>query len=266
MEMIGGTRLPVLIYHRVGPDDPDPRSRWLTVPTEKFERQVERLARQGFTGIGAADWLAFCREGKPLPKRPVLFTFDDGYADAAEHAYPILERHGWNAITFIVTGQLGGTNAWDATNAFPIRRLMTADQIRHWASKGLEFGGHSRRHVDLTNLAPAALEDEVSGCARDLAEITGRPSLSFAYPFGAHNEAVRAATRQAFPLAFGIEEGINGTAADPLDLRRTYVFPDDLMIDLDSRVRLGFSVVRRVQGAIRLRTRLAGLRARLRRA
>jgi peptidoglycan/xylan/chitin deacetylase (PgdA/CDA1 family) len=258
------TRLPVLVYHRVGPADPDPRSRWLTVPTEKFARQVERLARQGFTGIGAAHWLAFCKEGKPLPRKPVLFTFDDGYSEVAEHAFPILARHNFTAITFVVTGQLGGTNAWDETNNFPIRQLMTGEQIRHWAGRGFEFGGHSRRHVDLTKLGPDALADEVGGCARDLAELIGAPPLSFAYPFGAVNAAVKAATERSFPLAFGIVEGINPTAADPLDLRRTYVFPDDLMLDLDSRVRLGYSVIRRVQGAVRLRTRLAQLKARLR--
>jgi peptidoglycan/xylan/chitin deacetylase (PgdA/CDA1 family) len=257
-------KLPVLIYHRVGPADPDPRSRWLTVPTQKFARQVERLRRQGFVGIGAAQWLAFCKNGTPLPRRPVLFTFDDGYSDVAEHALPVLAEHGFTAITFVVTGQLGGTNAWDETNSYPIRKLMTADQIRHWASRGFEFGGHSRRHIDLTKLAPEPLRDEVAGCARDLAELTGAPPLSFAYPFGAANAAVKAATAKSFPLAFGIEEGINPVTADPMDLRRTYVFPDDLMLDLDSRVRLGYSVIRRVQGALRLRTRLSRLAARLR--
>jgi peptidoglycan/xylan/chitin deacetylase (PgdA/CDA1 family) len=251
-----GVRLPVLCYHRVGPPDPDRRSRWLTVPTEQFERQVRWLARHRYHTIRPADWVAWCREGKPLPPRPVLITFDDGYAEVAEHALPILERAGMTAVVFVVTGRLGGTNAWDEPNGYPVRRLMDGDQIRDWARRGIEFGGHSRRHVNLTKLAEHDLEEELAGCQADLTTLLGRPAASFAYPYGESNPAVRAATGALFPLAVGTDEGINDARNDLHALLRTYVFPHELMFDFASRVRRGYSVLRRVQGAIGLRTRL----------
>ena len=252
-----GVRLPVLIYHRVGPADPDPRSRWLTVPTEKFARQVQRLRRRGYHAIRPAEWLAFRERGQPLPPKPILITFDDGYAEVAEHALPILAEHGLGATIFVVTGQIGGTNAWDESTGFPLRRLMSADDIRRWAARGFEFGGHSHRHRDLTALSAAELDDELATCRSELAALVGAAPVSFAYPYGAHNEAVRAATARAFGLAFGITEGLNDASADLFDLRRTYVFPDDLTVDFVSRARLGYSLLRRVQGHVRLRTRLA---------
>jgi peptidoglycan/xylan/chitin deacetylase (PgdA/CDA1 family) len=253
------TELPVLLYHRVGPADPDPRSRWLTVPTEKFARQIQRLARAGYVGIGPADWLAFRRQGRPLPRKPVLITFDDAYADVAAHALPILHGHGFPATIFVVTGQVGGVNGWDDGTGLPRRTLMTAEEIRRWAGRGFDFGGHGQRHLDLTTLPADELEQELARCRDALAALLGAPPPSFAYPYGEQNNAVRAATSRFFELGFGATEGINDATADPFDVHRTYVFPTDLMIDFTSRARLGYSVLRRVQGQVRLRTRLATL-------
>jgi peptidoglycan/xylan/chitin deacetylase (PgdA/CDA1 family) len=255
----GATQLPILLYHRVGPADPNPQSRWLTVPTEKFARQIQRLKRAGYVGIGPGDWLAFRRHGRRLPRKPILITFDDAYADVADHALPILHGHGFPATIFVVTGQLGGSNSWDQGTGLPPRGLMTAEEIRRWAGRGFEFGGHGHRHLDLTALSLEDLEQELTRCRDALADLLGAPPLSLAYPYGEHNHAVRAATARLFDLAFGATEGVNDVTADPFDVHRTYVFPTDLMIDFASRARLGYSLLRRVQGQVRLRTRLATL-------
>lgn len=256
---MSAVRLPVLCYHRVGPPDPDRRSAFLTVPTEKFAEQVRWLHRHGYHTIRSGDWAAFCAGERTLPPRPVLITFDDGYADVAEHALPVLERQGMTAVIYLVTARLGGTNGWDEANGFPLRRLMDADQVRQWAARGIEFGGHSRRHVNLTTLAPAELEAELRGNQEDLTALLGAPADSFAYPYGETNTAVRAATRAVFKLAVGTSEGINDPGRDLHDLLRTYILPHELMFDFASRVRRGYSVVRKVQGALRVRTRLRQL-------
>jgi hypothetical protein len=92
----------------------------------------------------------------------------------------------------------------------------------------------------------------------------GSPVVSFAYPYGAHDQRVREATARHFGAAFTVVEGLNDTAADPMALYRTYVFPTDLMLDFSSRARLGFSVIRRVQERVRLRSRIAKLLGRQR--
>ena len=75
------------------------------------------------------------REGKGLPDKPVLLTFDDGYADLAEYALPVLRRYGFGAGVFIVTGQVGGTNAWDEARSSGTHHLLTREQIRYWAPR-----------------------------------------------------------------------------------------------------------------------------------
>lgn len=252
-------RMASLVYHRVGPADPDPRSAWLTVTPEAFERQVRWLKWRGYTGINGRDWLAWVRDRKPLPKQPVMFTFDDAYEEVAQHALPVLERAGFSAVVFVVTGQLGGTNAWDEGKGLPMRRLMSAEQIKDWAARGIEFGGHGHQHLDLTKLDAAALEAELAACVRGLDELVGEPAVSFAYPYGARNAEARAAVGRHFDLSVSTEEGLNDEGSDLLDLERTYVLPGDMFVDLESRARLGFSVVRRIQGAVRLRTRLRAL-------
>jgi peptidoglycan/xylan/chitin deacetylase (PgdA/CDA1 family)/glycosyltransferase involved in cell wall biosynthesis len=167
-----GARLPVLLYHHVGPARPGTMPE-LTVSAERFERHVRWLARRGYVGIRPSEWLRWLRDGTGLPGKPVLFTFDDGYADICEFALPVLRRHGFSAAVFIVSGRLGGTNAWDEAQGSGTHRLMTHDQIRHWAGEGIEFGVHSTTHRDLTRLGAAELAAEVTGGREALARLVG---------------------------------------------------------------------------------------------
>ena len=253
-----GARLPVLLYHNVGPTRPG-ITRGLTVSPERFERHVRWLARRGYTGIGAADWARWRREGKGLPKKPVLFTFDDGYQDLVQHALPVLRRYGFGAVVYIVTGQLGGTNTWDAGTGPDAHRLMTAEQIRCWAAQGIEFGAHSRTHANLPTLSARELEEEVVGSGKDLAAIVGAPIVSFAYPFGFHNPAVDDCVRTTFELAFIADddnEGLNHLRTDPHQLLRTMVQSDDSLLAVECRARWGRNPFLNWRGRVGLRTRL----------
>ena len=250
-----GVRLPVLLYHHVGP----PRAQtlpFLTVSPRKFARQVRWLKQHGYVGIRPSEWLAWRREGRPLPDKPVLLTFDDAYADIAEHALPLLHQHGFGAAVFVVTGQVGGTNTWDEARSSGSHRLMTAGQIREWAAKGIDFGAHSRTHRNLVALAEPDLTEEVRGSTEDLAQLLGTAVVSFAYPYGDHNEIVREHVKNMFDLAFACEEGLNNIRTDPCCLRRTMVQAGDSLLDLAFRVRLGWSPLERVRARLRLRTRL----------
>ena len=253
-----GRRLPVLLYHHVGPLRAGAVP-GLTVSPQRFERQVRWLARRGYAGIRPADWAAWRRDGKPLPAKPVLLTFDDAYADLAEHALPVLRRYGFGAVVYVVTGQVGGTNAWDEARGFATLRLMTAEQIRYWATQGIEFGAHSRTHADLTTLPAQELADEVIGSRNDLAAILGSPVVSFAYPYGFHNQAVDDCVRKAFELAFMADdqnEGLNYLLTDPIYMRRTMVQTGDSVADVACRARWGRNPLMDLRARLILRTRL----------
>ena len=260
-----GRRLPVLLYHHVGPERPG-TIRGLTVSPKRFERHVRWLALRGFKGICPADWLRWRQDGKSLPAKPILFTFDDGYADLAEYALPVLRRHGFGAAVYIVTGQLGGTNAWDAARSCAPFPLMATEQIRYWASQGFEFGAHSRTHADLRTLSAQELSEEVLGSGKDLEAILGSWPVSFAHPYGFHNQAVDDCVRGAFDLAFIADdgkEGLNYLDTDPHQLLRTMVQSDDSQLAMEFRSRWGhypfYNLLARIRVRFALRTRLKRL-------
>jgi peptidoglycan/xylan/chitin deacetylase (PgdA/CDA1 family)/glycosyltransferase involved in cell wall biosynthesis len=253
-----GMRLPALLYHHVGPLRPGAVS-GLTISPERFERHVRWLARRGYTGICPADWLRWRREGEGLPDKPILLTFDDGYADLAEYAFPVLRRYGFGAGVYVVTGQLGGTNAWDEAGRAVTHRLLTAEQIRCWATQGMEFAAHSRTHADLTSLSAPELTEEVMGSRDDLAALFGSRVTSFAYPYSFHNQAVVDCVRGGFDLAFIADdenEGLNHLLTDPHLLLRTMVQTNDSLLDLECRARWGYNPLLNLRARLRLRTRL----------
>jgi peptidoglycan/xylan/chitin deacetylase (PgdA/CDA1 family) len=180
---------PVLMYHSVAPYEHDPYR--VTVHPARFERQLRWLHRRGLRGTSMRELLVARRSG--TDRGLVGLTFDDGYADFAEHVVPALAQFGFSATVFVIADLLGGSNKWDA--AGPRKPLMTVDQIRHMAQLGIEIGSHSRRHVSLTS--PCDLIGEVSESRTILADLTGEPITGFCYPYGHLNklavDAVRAA-------------------------------------------------------------------------
>jgi glycosyltransferase involved in cell wall biosynthesis/peptidoglycan/xylan/chitin deacetylase (PgdA/CDA1 family) len=235
-----GQRCPVLLYHHVGPLRPG-TDRSLNISAKAFKRQIEWLAFRGYRGISPSDWLHWIREGKPLPRKPVLITFDDAYADIAEYALPILRLHRFAAAVYVVSERIAATNTWDEANGSGTLRLMTADQIRYWANQGIEFGAHSRTHADLPALSQPGCASEVEGSKHDLATLLGHTPASFAYPYGHFNDSVYSQAREAFDLAFSTIEGMNFLRTDPHLLRRIYVGPAQSILEFAVNVHRGKS-------------------------
>ena len=233
-----GKGCPALYYHHVGPFRPGTH-RTLTVPPRLFERQMQWLLRQGYVGIGPSQWLRWLSDGAALPNKPIMLTFDDAYEDLAEYALPILRRYGFSCCVFVVTRLMGGTNCWDEAEGCGTLQLLSADEIRSWAGKGIEFGAHSRTHADLTRLSGEQLMDEVVGSKNDLENLLESPVASFAYPYGNHNEEVRALVRSNFGLAFTTVDGINYAQSDQHLLRRIYVGPNDPLVEFAWSIRWG---------------------------
>lgn len=249
-----GVALAVLIYHHVGPPRPGTFAD-LTVSPAVFEKHMRWLRRLGFEGIRPAQWEAWRRTGAPLPGRPVLVTFDDGYAETAEHAFPVLRRHGLQGCVFVVAGEIGGTNRWDAPHGSAPHALLGRTQLLGLGD-AIEVAAHTMSHPDLRSLSPQDCRSEVLGSREVLARLTGRQVTAFAYPYGYHDPASRALAGDQFALAFTTEEGRNCLATDPRRQLRTMVMPDDGFLDLASRLHLGYSLPRA------WRSRLARLRGR----
>jgi peptidoglycan/xylan/chitin deacetylase (PgdA/CDA1 family) len=239
------------MYHHVGLSQTNSKHA-LFISTERFAAQIRFLARRGYVGIRPSDWLSWIRYGTLLPKRPILITFDDAFEDLHDQAFPVLASHGFSAAVFVVTNCIGKANIWDQPpQGYARHQCLTAEQIRHWSRKGIEFGAHSRNHPDLTTLAEAELLDEVAGSRSDLENVVGLPVISFAYPYGSYNSTVADCVGHHFDLGFATEGGLNTSRTDRRMLRRDMVFASDTLIDLEWLVRSGWAPIRHLRRRLR---------------
>lgn len=248
-----GTRIPVLMYHHIGPPHQN-FDRDLTVSTERFEAQIRFLARRGYHGIRPSDWLAWVEEGKPLPAKPMLLTFDDAFEDLKDSVFPLLQRYGFGGLVFVATSFVGKTNLWDEPRGFSLLPCLSAEQIRCWSTQGIDFGAHSRNHPDLTKLAEPEVRNELAGSRADLEKIIGAPVCSFAYPFGYYDDVAAKCAQEQFALSFTTDDGLNNLRTDRSRLHRNMVYAWDTPLDLELLVRLGRNPVRELN--LRLRKRL----------
>jgi peptidoglycan/xylan/chitin deacetylase (PgdA/CDA1 family) len=237
-------KLPILTYHHVGPAKRGVHP-LLTVSPDDFAEQIDWLARHGYSPIRTSDWTRWLAESRPLPKKPVLITFDDGYADIAQYALPTLSHYGFTAVVYIITGLVGKTNEWDQRLGWGELRLMTAQQIKKWAAKGIEIGSHTRDHPDLRSLSQSELEDQVFGSAADLQQILGITPTSFAYPFGHFNQTVRDCVARAYQTSVTVVERLCSDQDDPWQMPRLWTRPTERLSTFKRRVKLGHALTQR---------------------
>ena len=231
----------VLLYHYVGPLVHDV-CRGLTVTPKAFERQVMALSAMGFSTIPASD---IADTARGIPPRSILITFDDAYASLEEYAFPVLERAGFRATVFVPTRMIGSSIPCTPGAESSRLPLMQADRIRHWASRGFEFGSHTRTHADLTRLDPPAIADEVGGSREDLEALLGHTVCCFAYPFGRYDVRCAKFVADTFAVAFTVEPGLNDGRSPANMLRRTMVQHGDTVVDVCLRARYGTSALER---------------------
>ncbi len=208
-------QLPILMYHRIADEGAVGLAQWRLSP-RLFEQQLDWLKQHGYRSIDTREWLNALSDRHPPPGRPVLITFDDGYADFADKAWPLLQRYGFTATVFIVTDNVGGTADWDARLGNPAH-LMDWDTIRELSSQGVEFGSHTTAHQMLTSVS----QEEVDRAARHSREMLQaklrQEIVSIAYPWGAHNAAVREVCENTgYRAGFTTETGFGRLSDDPL--------------------------------------------------
>jgi peptidoglycan/xylan/chitin deacetylase (PgdA/CDA1 family) len=228
----------VLMYHSISDAD-GPTS--IDAPT--FRGQMAKLAERGYRVISLTEFMAWHASEKDLPARTAVITFDDGFADFAECAAPELVARGWPATVFLPTGRLGGHEDWYGADA-PARPLMTWEQVEVLARQGIDFGGHSVSHADLTKLDSQGQDREVRESFDVLKHRLGRVPVSFAPPYGHANAAVRATIGKWFRVSVGTRLQRATRACNILDVPRIemHYFRDLARWDayLDGRAELYF--------------------------
>ena len=204
----------VLMYHAIS-DAPGPTN----IDPATFRGQMDALAARGYEAVPLSDLAAWHEGSAVLPARAAVITFDDGFADFAKQAAPILLARGWGATVFLPTGRLGGKEDWAGADK-PARPLMTWAQVEDLAARGIDFGGHSVSHADLTQLGPVDLEREIRQSSKEIERHLGQAPFCFAPPYGHSNCAVRAAIGKWFRVSVGTRLQRATRDCDLLDLPR----------------------------------------------
>ena len=171
--------VPILMYHSVK-DDPPVATRVLSVRPADLEWQLRFLRDNGFTGLTFGALCERFRTGADLPARPIVLTFDDGYADTHEEALPLLADYGFAATVFVTTGWLHDAGRW-ATGR-PLDRTLVWSQVEELAEGGIEVAAHSHSHPQLDQLSDRELHAELRLGKSLLEDRLGRAVPSLAYP------------------------------------------------------------------------------------
>jgi peptidoglycan/xylan/chitin deacetylase (PgdA/CDA1 family) len=201
--------IPVLNYHKV---DNQPLA--LSLSPQEFDEQMSYLAENGYNTISPDQLSAYLKYGRPLPDKPVLITFDDGYRDNYTNAFPILKKYGFTATIFLVTSLVGHDD-----------RFLTWDQVREMQKSGFTFGSHTVNHLALTKLTDEQVQSELVESSREIERELGTRPRYFAYPTGAYNRQLAEMVRQAgYRAAFTIRYGQVGLNSDPFALERIPIF------------------------------------------
>lgn len=179
-EISRDVQIPILMYHYLSQPPPNANIYRLdlSVAPELFEQHLERIQSEGYTTISLYDLLAHLTQGAPLPEKPVILTFDDGYRDNYENGFPILMKYGMKATFFIVTDFID--------EARP--EYLSWDMVREMFAAGMSIEAHGRNHVSLRGQDDDYLVWQALGAAETIEfELGVRPRF-VSYPAGEYDQ------------------------------------------------------------------------------
>jgi peptidoglycan/xylan/chitin deacetylase (PgdA/CDA1 family) len=217
-------KVPILVYHRVT-DEPLPGLEEYAVRPAAFRRQMRVLRLGGWSTVGPDDLLAARREQRPLPRRPVMLTFDDAYAELERDALPVLRANGQTAAIYACSSLLGAAaDLLRRDDRHEEAQLMDGAALRRAQALGFTVGSHTATHPRLVELGDDELREELTGSREALSGLLGEDVRHLAYPFGAHDERVREAAGEAgYASAVTTDRGTASDEGPPLCLPRIYV-------------------------------------------
>jgi peptidoglycan/xylan/chitin deacetylase (PgdA/CDA1 family) len=217
------------MYHHVaelGAGASEGSQTWTVAPGALAE-QLDYLKVAGFRTITLAELADFFETGKPLPARPVILTFDDGWMEHYTIVFPELVKRGMVASFFAPTSYV------DAGG----KTFITWDHVLEMDRAGMEFGGHTVNHTDLGKVGVEEMRYQLRDSKEKWEERLGHPITALSYPFGTYNPLIVAETeaagyRAALILCCGYKQSARGMFV----LTRTRISYSDTLTDLASRL------------------------------
>lgn len=206
--------LPVIVYHGVRPNylGETAEIKRYTVEPVTLDNELAYLRDNNYHVVSLVALSKYFDEGVPLPTKPIVLTFDDGWKNQYTYAFPLLKKYGFTATFFIFTSAVGHKN------------FMSWDEIREMDTAGMTIGGHTRTHPYLTKITdPQILEKEISGGKEVIESHIGHKIEVFAYPFGLYNATTTKAVRKAgYRIARTSKPGLWHTNKSLIELTALY--------------------------------------------
>lgn len=182
-----GYHVPILMYHHVCPVSIG-CGLGLRVRPSDFDAQMRYLSEHGYHAITLGELVKNIRGGGKIPNSPIVITFDDGYDDVYQYAFPILRKYGFTATVFLVSSWLDYPGKY---------KVLSWEQARIMSEYGIEFGSHTLSHPNLLQLPTYKAKEEISESRAALERHLGKPVIVFAYPFGLFNRDIKSFVEQA---------------------------------------------------------------------
>ena len=209
--------VPIMMYHHVADVDP---KRSDTVSPERFDWHMAYLKKHHFNVLPLRTLVQIIKQGKPLPRKSVVITFDDGSADNFQYAFPVLKKYDFPATIFVIT---------DVVNT---EGYLTTAQMKEMLAQGIEIGSHTRRHAYLPGILGKTLLEEIRDSKDMLEQELGVTVANFAYPAGGFTqEAKRIVQTSGYESACTTNRGYDRFNRDVYELKRVRFSDQDNRVD-----------------------------------
>jgi peptidoglycan/xylan/chitin deacetylase (PgdA/CDA1 family) len=187
----------ILMYHQVGDFPPMPAHRSTYCHYRRFQREMAFLYRFGYRVLSLDQALACLDGDQPIPSRAVVLSFDDGYENFYEYAWPVLEHYRFPAMVYLLSGLLGQPSSWFARDGRATPLLMDRERILQLRKLGVDFGSHGVSHSKLAEVDADTVQFEVTESKRSLEDLLNEEVRHFCYPYGSHDQTAFKAVQRA---------------------------------------------------------------------
>ncbi len=172
--------VPILMYHSITDEDESNTHAYYRTKTSPavFRAQLKCLHDSGYTTCSLAQALQQLQTQTQAADKLVVITFDDGYRDFYQQAFPVLNQYGFSATVFLPTAYIG-----EHPVLFKGRECLTWAEVRELNHRGILFGSHTVNHPQLRELSVSAVREEIANSKKTIEEQLGCAVDSFAYPY-----------------------------------------------------------------------------------
>lgn len=213
----------VLMYHNIGIPPRQTVLRGIYVTPRMFKFQMWYLKSAGFRVVPLKEIILFMRGGVS-DENLAAITFDDGYQDFYENAFPVLKVYNYPSTIFLVSDLVGKENLWDNERVGVRKKLLDWKSIEKLKGEGVTFGSHSRSHPFISSLSQEDVIDEVANSRSCLEEKLQLPVEFFCYPYGDYDARVVKAVKEAgYSGGFTTKRGLVHRGDDPFEIRRCLI-------------------------------------------